>query len=295
MHTQVTMPTQQLRSFELRAMRPGDLKACHQLSLALRWPHRLADWQFVQALGQGIVIDGGSAAAPLIAGSGLIWPYGSTHAALGLVIVMPTLQGQGLGGKLMEQLLQQAGTRSVLLNATVAGQPLYAKLGFHAIGKLHQHQGSITQAPFVPLPAGLRIRPLGTNDTPRLQALDRRASGLDRSQVIAALSEVAEGVAIDGDGEMLGFALVRRFGHGHAIGPVVAPTAEHAKALISHWLNTYAGSFTRIDVSDDSTLSPWLSELGLTRVDTVVSMCKGTLPQADLSVQLYSLINQAMG
>lgn len=306
MHNQVTLSAEQLPQFTLRTMRPDDLEACHRLSLACKWPHRLADWQFIEPLGLGLVIDGGSnwqntgasadhAPVPVIAGSGLIWLYGDTHASLGMVIVMSTLQGLGLGRKLMNQLLQLAGHRSILLNATAAGQPLYEKLGFAATGKLHQHQGTIVQAPFVPLPSGLRMRPLGINDTPRLQALDRSASGLDRSHVIAALSEVAEGVALDSDGEMLGFALVRRFGHGHAIGPVVAPTAEHAKALISYWLHRYAGSFTRIDVSEASGLSPWLSEIGLTRVDTVVSMCKGTLPQTDPGMRLFSVINQALG
>ncbi|MBB3213861.1 ribosomal protein S18 acetylase RimI-like enzyme [Herbaspirillum sp. Sphag1AN] len=304
MQNQVTLSAEQNPQFTLRTMHPDDLEACHRLSLACKWPHRLADWQFIAPLGQGLVIDGGNSGhaagasvvdGPVIAGSGLIWPYGDTHASLGMIIVMSTLQGLGLGRKLMTRLLEQAGNRSVLLNATAAGQPLYEKLGFQATGKLHQHQGSIVQAPFVPLPTGLRMRPLGVNDTARLQALDRRASGLDRGHVIAALSEVAEGVALDSDGEMLGFALVRRFGHGHAIGPVVAPSAEHAKALISYWLHRYAGSFTRIDVTEESELSPWLSEIGLTRVDTVVSMCKGSLPQTDPAIRLFSVINQALG
>lgn len=288
--------------FSLRAMQAADMEACHRLTLALKWPHRLDDWQFVEALGHGFVIDDQIAdqaaglTTPSVAGSGLVWRYGASHAALGMLIVTSALQGLGLGRQLMERLLSEAGERSVLLNATVAGKPLYEKLGFIATGKLHQHQGSILQAPLVALPAGVRLRPLGINDTPRLLALDQRASGMDRSAVVTALMDVSEGIAIAGDdGAMHGFALVRRFGHGRTIGPVVAPDAEHAKALISHWINTYSGTFMRVDTADHAGLSAWLSDIGLTRVDTVVSMCKGSPPQGDQHSHLYALINQALG
>lgn len=286
--------------FVLRTMQAADLEACHRLTLALKWPHRLDDWQFVESLGSGFVIDGANPDAALtgVAGSGLLWRYGASHASLGMVIVAGALQGLGLGRQLMERLLSEAGARSVLLNATLAGQPLYEKLGFVATGKVHQHQGSLSQAPLVALPAGVRIRPLGVNDTPRLLALDQRASGLDRSAVISALMEVSEGIAIADELGLLGFALVRRFGHGRVIGPVVAPDAEHAKALISHWINTHSGNFMRVDApehADYAGLSDWLSDIGLTRVDTVVSMCRGTPPQGDPQRRLYSLINQALG
>jgi GNAT superfamily N-acetyltransferase len=277
-------------------MQASDLEACHALTQALKWPHRLEDWQFVQPLGNGFVIEQHAAdAGARIAGSGLVWHYGAAHAALGLVIVANALQGLGLGRQLMQRLLAEAGARSVLLNATVAGQPLYEKLGFVATGKLHQHQGSLVQVPPLPLPAGLRIRPLGIDDLPQLLALDLRASGMDRSAAIKALNAVSDGIAIDRDGVIAGFALVRRFGRGRAIGPVIAGNTEHAKAMISHWINTCSDSFMRIDVPERSGLSPWLGEIGLTRVDTVVSMCKGELPAADPQFQLYSLINQALG
>ncbi|MDP1304484.1 histone acetyltransferase, partial [Klebsiella pneumoniae] len=82
-----------------------------------------------------------------------------------------------------------------------------------------------------------------------------------RSKLLLALLEISEGVALDRDGEMLGFALVRRFGHGRVIGPVVAPDAERAKGLIAHWINTYSDSFIRIDVFESSGLPAWFDKL----------------------------------
>jgi GNAT superfamily N-acetyltransferase len=290
------MQEQTASQFTLRPLGETDLAACHRLSLALKWPHSLEDWQFIYQLGNGFAIERRSdGQPPALVGSALCWRFGNAYATLGMVIVQAAQQGLGLGRQLMEQLLQELGSRNIMLHATPAGQPLYEKLGFAATGKLHQHQGSAMQSPLIPLPAGERIRPLGVNDIARLRALDARATGMDRSQLLAALNDVAEGVAIDRDGEMLGFALVRRFGHGRVIGPVIAPDAVHAKALISHWINTYAGSFIRIDVPDASGLSEWLSEIGLTRVDTVIAMLKGAPAKKDPGLQLYSLINQALG
>ena len=284
--------------FTMRALTEADMPACHRLSLQLKWPHRLEDWQFLERLGHGFVIERRQDdQAPVLVGTALYFDYGDSHAALGMLIVQPGLQGHGLGRRLTQKLQEHTGGRIEMLNATPAGQPLYEKLGFVATGALHQHQGSVFQPLLIPLPAGERVRPLGNSDGARIEALDARATGMDRSKVLAAVGEVAEGVAIDRDGEMLGFALVRRFGHGRVIGPVVAPDAERAKALISHWINVYADSFIRIDVFESGGLSEWLTGIGMTRVDSVAPMQRGksevTTPPS--GVQLFSVINQALG
>ena len=284
--------------FTMRVLTEADMPACHRLSLQLKWPHRLEDWQFLERLGHGFVIERRQDdQPPVLVGTALYFDYGDSHVALGMVIVQPGLQGHGLGRRLTQKLQEHTGGRVEMLNATPAGQPLCEKLGFVATGALHQHQGSVFQPLLIPLPAGERIRPLGNSDGARIEALDARATGMDRSKVLAAVGEVAEGVAIDRDGEMLGFALVRRFGHGRVIGPVVAPDAERAKALISHWINVYADSFIRIDVFESGGLSEWLTGIGMTRVDSVAPMQrgKGEVTTPPSGVQLFSVINQALG
>jgi len=91
---------------------------------------------------------------------------------------------------------------------------------------------------------------------------------------------------------------VRRFGHGRVIGPVVAPDAQRAKALIAHWINTYSDSFIRIDVFESTGLSDWFVESGLTWVDSVKQMKKLPVPASELpaaDLHLFSIINQALG
>ncbi|MBN3753115.1 GNAT family N-acetyltransferase [Paraburkholderia sp. Tr-20389] len=279
-----------------RPFTADDIAAAHALSLQVSWPHRADDWRFVAGVGSGFVAE----SEDRVAGTALCWKYGADGASLGMVIVSPDQQGRGIGRELMERLLEALGARTTVLHATPAGQPLYEKLGFNAIGTIHQHQAVDFRVPQIELAQGERLRALQAADTPRLIDLASRASGLDRSALLPALLGIAQGVALVRNGEIAGFALLRPFGRGHAIGPVVAgntgeDSTRHAQALIAHCLAANAGAFTRIDTPGDSGLMQWLEELGLKRVDTVVKMSRNGAPASDPSVTQFAIVNQALG
>jgi GNAT superfamily N-acetyltransferase len=276
---------------KFRRFLEDDIVGAHKLSLAVRWPHRLQDWEFNQRLGAGYVAEDESG----IIGTAMCWSHGAKFASIGMVIVSPDHQGRGIGRKLMSLAMEEAGSRTILLNATPSGQPLYESLGFVAYGAIHQHQGTVFKSRLIPVNPGERIRPIGARDIPRLAELGAASSGMPRHTILSALLEVAEGIVIDRYDEIIGYAMLRRFGHGYAIGPVLASTANHAKALISHWAGSYAGSFMRIDVTNASGLSPWLDELGLVQVDTVISMVRGEPPLEDKNMHRYAIVNQALG
>jgi hypothetical protein len=105
---------------------------------------------------------------------------------------------------------------------------------------------------------------------------------------------VAEGVALERNGELVGFAIMRRFGRGHAIGPVVAPDSERAQALITYWTEAYAGSFVRVDVTGTSGLGDSLTAMGLVQVDTGVAMARNGAPPQDESIKQFAILNQAL-
>lgn len=275
---------------DYRIMSAQDMPDAYQLTQVLKWPHRLEDWESVQRIGQGVVATEGQA----VLGTAMYWNYGDDYASIGLVIVSPDRQGAGIGRQLMTRVLDAVKGRNVILNATVAGQPLYEKLGFVVYGKIFQHQGTAFQPPLVTLPAGERLRPVVPSDGPKIAELASRASGVKRDAVIAEVLAQGSGIAIESDGELIGFALIRRFGRGYTIGPVVAPDTERAKALISHWVASHSGMFLRIDIPDGTGLGPWLTELGLVQVDTGVTMAKGTPPMEDPKARLFSLVSQAL-
>lgn len=276
----------------VRDMTSDDLAAAHALSRQMQWPHRIEDWEFVLRVGRGVVAEEGGA----IVGTAMGWPYGPDAACLGMVIVDSRRQGQGIGRKLMNAVIEWLGDRAIILNATDEALPLYKSLGFVPVGTIHQHQGAAFSVPIATLGTAERIRPMGANDRPAIAALDRRATGLDRGPLIAELRKhKAKGVVLDRNGEAIGFSLFRRFGRGYSIGPTVAPDEQGAKALISHWLGSNAGMFTRLDIPGDSGLGQWLDELGIANVGAVTTMARGTPPARDAAVKTFSIVSQALG
>lgn len=277
-----------MTAVRLRPLTMADLPAAQVLSAAVGWPHRLEDWQFVAALGEGLVAE----AARRVVATGLTWAFGGGWSSLGMVIVAPELQGQGIGRKLMQALLPRDG--GVVLHASRAGAPLYRTLGFAAAGLVRQHQGAPFSVGFHAPRAGERIRPAGRADLPVLAALDLAATGMGRAGVLAALLDVSDCIMLDRQGVASGFAMLRRFGRGQLIGPIVAPDAEAARLLAAHWLGQRQGEFIRIDVTEESGLSPWLAGIGLAQAGEVLRMVRGA-PPAPAAVRGFALASQALG
>jgi len=275
----------------MRDLTEADLAAAHGLSQAVGWAHRLEDWRFVHRLGRGFAVEHGGA----LVGTGMYWPFGTGFATLGLVIVSPDRQGAGIGRRLMTGLLDAIGPRTTLLNATDAGAPLYEKLGFRATGTIHQHQGADFRVPQTPLPAGARIRAATQDDLPALVALDAAAMGFARPHVLAALLDVAEGAVLEQDGRAVGFAVCRAFGRGRVVGPIVAPDADGARALVGHWMARHHGGFLRVDIPEPTGLGPWLVATGLPAIAPAITMARGAPPVPQAGARLFGLINQALG
>ncbi|AXV79417.1 MULTISPECIES: GNAT family N-acetyltransferase [Ralstonia solanacearum species complex] len=277
----------------LRPMTAGDLPGAHALSEEQRWPHRPADWEQMFAHAEGIVAERDGQ----IIATAQRWRWGERHATIGLVIVAPACQGRRIGHRLMSALLEGLDDSTVLLHATAEGRGLYERLGFVRIGEIRQHQGIAQPTPLIALPEGWRLRPAGLNEATALHRLDAEARGMPREALIDDLLASADAcVVLDHDGEPRGFAMLRRFGRGHAIGPVVAPDAEGAKALIAHLAGVNAGHFTRIDIDFGSGLTEWLESIGLPRVDAPTTMVRGApLTTPPGAPALFAIVTQATG
>lgn len=280
-----------LSNCDIEPLTAQDLPAAADLSRAVQWPHRLEDWQFVFTLGEGIAARQNGR----LVGTAMRWTYDRKVARVGMVLVDPTIQRAGLGGKLMAALLSGVAAPAIVLNATEAGEPLYRRLGFTPSGGIVQHQGVPTSGPPVALQAGSAIRPFIPEDGADLGQLDTEAFGVARAPVIEALLRHGDVVVLDRGNRCTGFAFCRRFGRGHVIGPVAAADLASAQAMIAHWISHLANDFVRIDVPDDSGLSPWLDGLGLSRRDRANTMSLGAVPPNGTTVRTFALANQALG
>jgi len=273
------------------SLRADHLPLAISLSAALGWPYRAQDWRFAFDLGHGVAVE----ADDSLAATALWWPYEEAFASFGMIIVAPALQGRGIGQMLMDELLRQADGRAIILNSTREGYRLYERLGFVPYGEVNQHQAVLAAAPSEPAANGA-IRPLRPEDIAAVRGLDRRASGMSRTRLLDALLAVGTFAVIERESRVQGYACVRSFGRGVVVGPVIARDAHDAKALVVSLAAEHRGGFVRIDVPAASGLSPWLEEIGLPRVDHVVSMAHGERPmRAGDDATLFALSNQSLG
>lgn len=288
--TEITANAATADAVRLRPFQPSDVPAAHALSSALKWPHRIEDWQFALSLGQGVVAERDGK----ILGTALSWLWGANYATLGLVIVAPELQGRRIGSLMMAALLGPLATRDVLLHATVAGRGVYERLGFVTTGEIFQHQGVLAPFPALKARKGDRLRPLESGDFESLIALDARGAGMPRGHLLHRLFSQEKTVVLERGGAAAGFAVLRRFGHGHAIGPVAAPDLDAARLLIADCCCRTEG-FLRVDVDATSGLMQWLESLGLPRTNAVTIMVRGRVPERGPAHGGWALFTQAIG
>lgn len=284
-------PTKLLESYELAVspMELADVPKLHELSIGVGWPHRPEDWALVIGLGHGIVARD---EIGRVVGSAMWFPLGAEHVAIGMVITSPRLQEHGAGRWLMGHIFDQVGARGKVLNATRAAYRLYISLGFMPLSPSYQHNGVVT---------GLAANPGGTRllqdaDRPAIHALDSAAMGVARPDVVERLLAQSDGRVIERDGQVSGFALCRKFGRGHVVGPVVAETDADAIALVAPFVAAMQGQFLRLDTRQpEGPFREFLVACGIRHYDTVTRMGLGSVPVTKGPAQTFSLVNQALG
>jgi len=159
-----------------------------------------------------------------VAGMGTLHDYGRS-GYVALVGVAPQLQGYGIGRALTEALLQRSaslGHRTLELEASAAGEPLYRTFGFEAGDETLMLEGP--RGPAAPN-AEARLREF---ECETVAAFDARAFGADRSGVLAAFFRRPERFAVVRDASrcVRGYAGLRE----NVVGPWVADSAKHAAA-----------------------------------------------------------------
>jgi GNAT superfamily N-acetyltransferase len=259
-----------------------------KLSQEMGWPYRIEDWDVALQLGQGFVLQDG---AGEVIGTAAWWPYGETHASAGMIIVAKAAQGRGHGARLMDALLAAARPRTVILNSTVEGLALYERRGFVPIGVIHQHQGIPAERHEAP-PPGL-VRAMEASDFEAVARLDQQATGWARPAMLQRLAELGDGDVLLRDGVPCGYAICRRFGRGHVIGPVVAENSADARALIGAALARLGSAFARIDTPAALQLGEWLERIGLRRVDTATTMALGPQLPSTGPAHMFALASQS--
>jgi GNAT superfamily N-acetyltransferase len=265
------------------------LEGALTLSREMSWPYRAEDWDFALQLGHGFVLQ----CAGVVIGTAAWWPYGEAHASAGMIIVAKAAQGRGYGARLMDALLTSAHPRTIALNSTVEGIMLYQRRGFVPVGVIHQHQGIPRECNEAP--RSCLVRAMAPSDFEAITCLDRQATGWERRPLLDRLVQSGDGYVVLRDGIPSGYAISRRFGRGHVIGPVVAESTTDARALIEAVLARRGRVFVRIDTSPASQLGEWLEGIGLQQVGDATTMILGKDAPSTGPARTFAIANQSFG
>jgi GNAT superfamily N-acetyltransferase len=123
----------------VRTMKPGDIPSVMDLSAIANWNQTPDDWRRILQLsanGCRLIEDDGRIVATVS-----LLPYGTRLAWIGMLITRPEHRLQGFARRLMEDAIASAerdGIRTLKLDATDEGRPLYESLGFVVEGTVER-------------------------------------------------------------------------------------------------------------------------------------------------------------
>lgn len=276
----------------LRLLTAADLPACLRLTALCGWNQTERDWRRFLALAPTGCL--GVEVAGQLVGTTTVLTYGAELAWIGLVMVDPDYRGQGLARRLLTAALERAETcRAVGLDATPMGQPLYEKLGFVA-SETFDRMVAPALSSLAPGPA---VKQLTEADLPVLTALDAAVTGASRPAVLAGLLEDAPELAwgLREAGKTVGFCLGRLGARSPYLGPVVAPHAEGALALLQAAAGGLAHPLALDAPRAQAAWQQQLAALGFVPERSLLRMyLRGIAPRRDPS-RLFALAGGELG
>jgi len=249
-------------------MHDADLPRAQALSALAGWNQTEDDWRLFLRHGRVWVADDGDPRC--LAATAAVLPFGAELAWVSMVLVRPDLRRQGIATRLMQWAIDDAGKdRTLALDATPAGQAVYAQLGFHDVFTFTRWRLVADSA----APAAA-VHALRDDDWPAVHALDQAAFGTPRAMLLHAFAgrlPASGWIADDGSG----FALGRDGAVLPQIGPVVARDPTTALALIAAAKRAIGGAVL-LDLADSQDeIATALSRAGTEPLRSFTRMARG--------------------
>jgi ribosomal protein S18 acetylase RimI-like enzyme len=275
-----------------RPMKPGDIPAGLSLCRAYGWNQLARDWELFLQLNPGGCCVGVDQEGKVV-GTVTTLRYENHFSWIGMVLVDPARQRQGIGGHLLEESLRILMDEKVVkLDATPAGRGVYLKLNFvdeYRLSRMH------SESPARLPPSG--ARPLHRTDFPQLLALDREIFGADRKAVLEWVWAGAPQYAfvIEERSQIKGYCFGRpghRFTH---IGPVIAPDHGRAIQLMSAALRNCTGPTIVDALQDKEDWVRWLSSLGFVEQRQLIRMYRGSNAGPGVPEKQFAILGPELG
>jgi GNAT superfamily N-acetyltransferase len=230
---------------KLRKMQPCDIPHGTDLCRRVNWNQLDTDWQrLIDLEPKGVFAaeeDG------VLCGTASAVSYGPDMAWIGMILVHPEFRSRGIAAQLMTtciSYLKEKQVRSIKLDATDMGRPVYLKLGFkdeEPVIRYVNENPEIASRPSEHITEVL--------DWSEIANLDNAAFGADRIALLKNLSVNGPAVQYSRSGTSdFGFGFARAGFHANFIGPVVATSAPAAREIMLGLLARLSDKPVMIDV-----------------------------------------------
>jgi GNAT superfamily N-acetyltransferase len=273
-------------------MNLDDLPLGCRLSDAAGWNQLLVDWQRLLALEPaGCFVaewDGQAVGTTCITRFERI-------AWISMVLVDAAHRGRGIGTQLMRHALawlDQCGVRTVRLDATALGRPVYEKLGFVGQYEVARWEGAAVAGVLGP-----EVTVAAETHLAAITALDQQVTGTPRGPLLARLFNErpqAMRVAV-ARGRITGFSGVRLGTRARQIGPVVALDVRSGSPLLDAALADHQGQAVFLDVPlPNRPAIEWAESRGLHIQRQFLRMVRGR-PLVDRPEQIWASFGPEKG
>jgi GNAT superfamily N-acetyltransferase len=204
-------------------------------------------------------------------------------AWVAMMLVDKSFRSKGIGRALMSRaldVLDSAGIRTIRLDATPLGRPLYESLDFVAEATFARYLGVLPPADGPPRRNEIR----GPEVVERLSALDLHVTGTDRGRLLLRLAdEYPDSLRVAFEaGEIAGFLLARPGSKARRIGPCIAGERAGPR-LLDDARRMYAGEVITMEIPIDNAPAEALAaSWGLSVSGLLTRMGRGPRVKEDL-------------
>ncbi len=258
---------------QLRRMNLVDLPLGMRLKDHAGWNQTEADWERLLALAP----DGGCIAEchgePV--GTATACVFGEV-GWIAMVLVDPAYRGRGIGTRLVKHSiahLERHAVRSIRLDATPLGRPMYEKLGFQVEYELVRWEGVAPARNPQP-----QVACAGADQLEAIAELDRQITGTPRLRLLQHLfrQQTRAMRAVAGLTGLLGYATWREGSLAAYIGPAMSLRAEIGQELAEAVLAACAGRLVFVDIPcDNGPATRWAQSCGFKVQRPLIRMVRG--------------------
>jgi len=274
-------------------MRKDDIERGLSLCRSAGWNQLARDWEiFLQQGPDGCRV---AEINEKVLGTVTTMRYQHFFSWIGMVLVDPAYQRQGIGMQLLREALQILQMEeTVKLDATPAGREVYLKLNFVDEYLLSRMEAVITGDKLKDSAA----RSINENEIPALIKFDREIFGADRRSLLTWMWKGALEYAyvVMEKNDILGYCAGRNGDKYTQIGPVIAKNVGVARQLVSAALSNCHGRQVILDVPHQQPQwLVWLASVGFTEQRNFMRMYRGPNRFPGLPEKIFAIAGPEFG